>query len=76
MKVPKNSYACAICQKTFNDPDILVKHVEFRHSLEEQSPSSEIGPSPQEKDPVINGNLVLGLNYYTKQAQKGFRPTV
>ena len=68
MKVPNNSYACGICQKKFNLPDILVKHVEFRHSLEEQSPSSEIGPSPQEKDPVINGNLVLGLNYYTKQA--------
>ena len=56
MKVPNNPYACAICQKTFNNPEILVKHVEFRHSLEEQSPTSKTGPSPQEKDPVINGN--------------------
>ena len=64
MKVPKNSYACAICQKTFNDPDILVKHVESRHSLEEQSPSSKIRTSPQEKDPVING-IRTELSYQT-----------
>ena len=31
MKVPNNAYACAICQKTFNNPSILIKHVEFRH---------------------------------------------
>ena len=43
MKVPNNPYACAICQKTFNNPEILVKHVEFRHSLEEQSPKSKTG---------------------------------
>ena len=31
MPVPKNSFACAICQKTFNNGIILIKHVEFRH---------------------------------------------
>ena len=32
MSVPKNSDECAICQMTFNDPLILINHVEFRHS--------------------------------------------
>ena len=41
MEVPKNSYACAICQKRFNNPIILIKHVEFRHSLTKQSSKAD-----------------------------------
>ena len=32
MPVPKNAYACNICQKTFNNGIILINHVESRHS--------------------------------------------
>ena len=41
MEVPKNSYACAICQKRFNNPIILIKHVEFRHSSTKQSSKAD-----------------------------------
>ena len=57
MEVPQNSYACAICQKTFNNLTILGKHVEFRHSSAEQPQKSKCGSVPKEKDPVITGNL-------------------
>ena len=50
MEVPKNSFACAICQKTFTNPVILIKHVEFRHS------STNVGSVPKDKDPIINAN--------------------
>ena len=53
MPVPKNSFACAICQKTFNNPAILIKHVEFRHSTEEQTPKSKIGSLSKEKNRII-----------------------
>ena len=32
MPVPKNAYACNICQKTFDNGIILINHVESRHS--------------------------------------------
>ena len=54
MKVPKNSYACAICQKTFNNLTLLGKHVEFRHSSAEKSPKSKIGSVRKEKDLIVN----------------------
>ena len=57
MTVPKNSYAGAICQKTFNNLTILGKHVEFRHSSAEQPPKSKCGSVPKEKDPVITDKL-------------------
>ena len=41
MEVPKNSYACAICQKRFNNPIILIKHVEFRHSTTKKSSKAD-----------------------------------
>ena len=56
MEVPKNAFACAICQKTFNNPTILIKHVEFRHSSAKQSPKSKVGPELKDKDPIINVN--------------------
>ena len=59
MPVPKNSFACAICQKTFNNGIILIKHVEFRHSTAaEQTPKSKIGSGPKEKDGIVNANRV------------------
>ena len=57
MKVPKNSYACNICQKPFNNLNILGKHVEFRHASAEQSPKSKIGSVPKAKDLIITNNL-------------------
>ena len=56
MEVPKNAFACAICQKTFTNPAILIKHVEFRHSSTKQSPKSKVGPEPKDKDPINNVN--------------------
>ena len=56
MEVPKNAFACAICQKTFNNPAILIKHVEFRHSSAKQSPKCKTGLEPKDKDPINNVN--------------------
>ena len=56
MEVPKNAFACAICQKTFTNPAILIKHVEFRHSSTKQSPKYKVGPEPKDKDPINNVN--------------------
>ena len=56
MEVPKNAFACGICQKTFSNPTILIKHVEFRHSSAKQSPKSKVGPEPKDKDPINNVN--------------------
>ena len=53
MEVPKNSYACAICQKRFNNPIILIKHVEFRHSSTKQSSKADC---LQEKVAVTDSN--------------------
>ena len=58
MPVPKNSFACAICQKTFNNGIILIKHVEFRHSTAvEQTLKSKIGSRPKEKYGIVNANM-------------------
>ena len=56
MEVPKNSFACAICQKTFTNPLILIKHVEFRHSSAKPSQNSNIGSVPKDQDIIINNN--------------------
>ena len=56
MEVPKNSLACAICQKIFINPAILIKHVEFRHSSEKPSPKSKVGSVPKDKHPIIDDN--------------------
>ena len=53
MEVPKNSYACAICQKRFNNPIILIKHVEFRHSSTKQSSKAD---NLKEKVAVTDSN--------------------
>ena len=41
MEVPKNPYACAICQKRFDNPILLIKHVEFRHSSTKDSSKAD-----------------------------------
>ena len=70
MRVPKNSYGCAICQKTFNNPTILIKHVEFRHSTANEfskSPESESGSIIEEK--VRLNNYIrdpLEINEFSK----------
>ena len=56
MPLPKYAFACNICQKPFNNPTILIKHVEFRHSTEEQTPKSKSGSEPKEKDVISNAN--------------------
>ena len=56
MPLPKNAFACNICQKPFNNPTILIKHVEFRHSTEEQTQKSKSGSGPKEKDRISNTN--------------------
>ena len=55
--MPKNSYAGAICQKTFNNLTILGKHVEFRHSSAEQPPKSKCGSVRNEKDLSLPATL-------------------
>ena len=45
-----------ICQKPFNNPTILIKHVEFRHSTEEQTQKSKSGSGPKENDRISNTN--------------------
>ena len=71
MGVPKNSYGCAICQKTFNNPTILIKHVELRHSttneFSKSSPESENGSILEEK--VSLNNYIrdpLEINEFSK----------
>ena len=59
MPLPKNAFACNICQKPFNNPTILIKHVEFRHSTEDQTPKSKSGSGPKEKDVISNANRDL-----------------
>ena len=41
MEIPKNPYACAKCHKRFNNPTILIKHVELRHSIAKKSQNGE-----------------------------------
>ena len=41
MEIPKNPYACATCHKRFNNPTILIKHVELRHSIAKKSQNGE-----------------------------------
>ena len=48
MEIPKNSYACANCHKRFNNPTILIKHVELRHSIAKQSKNGVWNTEPKE----------------------------
>ena len=41
MEIPKNPYACATCHKRFNNPTILIKHVELRHSIAKRTQNGE-----------------------------------
>ena len=56
MEVPKNSFACAICQKTFTNPLILIKHVEFRHSSAKPSQNSKIASVPKDQG-IVNDSV-------------------
>ena len=56
MPLPKNAFACNICQKPFNNPTILIKHVEFRHSTEDQTQKSQSGSGSKENDRISNTN--------------------
>ena len=56
MPLPKYAFACNICQKPFNNPTILIKHVEFRHSTEEQTQKSRSRSGPKEKHGISNAN--------------------
>ena len=56
MPLPKNAFAYDICRKPFNNPTILIKHVEFRHFTGEQTPKSKSGSGPKEKDSIRNAN--------------------
>ena len=48
MEIPKNSYACANCNQRFNNPTILIKHVELRHSIAKQSQNGVRNTEPRE----------------------------
>ena len=61
MEIPKNAYACANCHQRFNNPTILIKHVELRHSVAKKSQNcvrptepEEINASIENKDPLEN----------------------
>ena len=60
MEIPKNAYACANCHQRFNNPTILIKHVELRHSIAKQSQNGVRNTEPKEinasieKDPLEN----------------------
>ena len=49
MEIPKNSYACANCHQRFDNPTILIKHVELRHSIAKQSQICVRNTEPKEK---------------------------
>ena len=69
MEVPKNSFACAICQKTFTNPLILIKHVEFRHSS--AKPSQNSNTVPRDQEIIVNDNNQDPLETYKS---KGVAP--
>ena len=63
MEIPKNAYACANCHQRFNNPTILIKHVELRHSIAKKSQSpvwnsdpEEINASIENQDPLENAD--------------------
>ena len=53
MEIPKNSYACANCHQRFNNPTILIKHVELRHSIAKKSQSPVWNTDPEEINAII-----------------------
>ena len=58
MEIPKNSYACANCHQRFNNPTILIKHVELRHSIAKQSQNSVWNTEPREISTLIENRDV------------------
>ena len=56
MEIPKNPYACANCHKRFNNPTILIKHVQLRHSIAKKSPNT----APKENQASIENRYSLG----------------
>ena len=61
MEIPKNPYACAKCHKRFNNPTILIKHVELRHSIAKKSQNGEPKEnyaSIENQDSLENTSLV------------------
>ena len=67
MEIPKNSYACANCHQRFNNPTILIKHDELRHTIAKRSQTSvwntktrEISTSIENRDlPENTSNSVV-----------------
>ena len=57
MEIPKNSYVCGNCYQRFNNPMILIKHVELRHSVDKKSQNSVWNTDPVEKNASVkNGD--------------------
>ena len=50
MNLNKNAYACALCQDSFLDPNLLVEHVQTKHDL---SPSKEENVKQEEENVII-----------------------
>ena len=66
MEIPKNSYACAHCHQRFSNPSILIKYVELRHSIANQSQNSVLNTEPEEinvrieiRDPLENNSTSI-----------------
>ena len=66
MEIPKNSYACANCHQRFNNPTILIKHVELRHSIAKQpqngdrnTETEDINASIESQDPLENTHPLI-----------------
>ena len=64
MEIPKNSYTCANCHQRFNNPTILIKHVELRHSIAKQTPTGVRNTEPEEINASIENQDLLE-NIYT-----------
>ena len=60
MEIPKNPYACANCHKRFNNPSILIKHVELRHSIAKQSKNDNWNTAPKKNYASIENRDSLG----------------
>ena len=60
MEIPKNPYACANCHKRFNNPVILIKHVQLRHSIAKQLQNNNWNTAPKENYESIENRDSLG----------------
>ena len=63
MEIPKNSYACANCHQRFNNPTILIKHVELRHSIAKQSQNGVRFTEPEEINASIENQDSIEKKY-------------